>query len=110
MSTDVEALRMWGRVVLIIAAVCTTSVPIMYSYYPWRSRLLGKIFMLQAISFAVAIDLFTIFSIWSPLEYQWLFWVRAIVLTLIAGSTSAMTWMMWRFSKPLRKGRRRAPE
>lgn len=100
MNADLDALRLWIRVVLIIAAICTTSVPIIFAFYPWRARPFGKLFMVQAISFAVAMDLSVVFSFWSPLNYFALFWVRAIMLTAIAGSTAAITIAMLLWIRP----------
>lgn len=108
MNGDIEVLRAWIRVVLIIAAICTTAVPIIYSFSPWRSRPFGRLFMMQAISFAVAMDLSALFSVWHPVNILILFWVDALILTLIAASTSAMAGMMWRMSHPSKKGKQNA--
>lgn len=99
MTHDVNILRQWILVCLIIAAIGTTTVPILYAFFPWRSRRLGQMFMLQAISFAAAIDLTALFAFWNPKNELVLFWVNAIVLTGIAISTSALAWIMWQIKK-----------
>lgn len=94
-----ELLSMWILACIIIAAIGTTTVPILYSCFPWRTRRLGRMFMLQALSFAAAIDLTALFSFWTPKSILVLFWVNAIVFTGIAISTSALAWVMWEIKK-----------
>ena len=94
MTHNIDVLREWIRVVVIISAICTTSVPIMYAFFPWRKRPLGRILMAKAISFAIAMDLSAIFAIWTPSDILIVFWVDAIVLTGIAASTLTMTLYM----------------
>jgi hypothetical protein len=106
MTDDIEVLRMWIRVVLIIAAVCTTSVPVLFAFTPWRSRLIGKLFMTQAISFAVAMDLSALFSIWQPKNILVVFWVDAVVLSAIAISTFLFTAWLWNPTKYYKKGKK----
>jgi hypothetical protein len=102
-TRDINVLREWIRVVSFITAICTTAVPIIYSFSPWRSRVLGKLFMLQAISFAVAIDVSATFSIWRPSDILVIFWVDAIILTAVAASTASLTIFIWRMNAPNRK-------
>lgn len=110
MTHDINVLRAWIRIVLIVAAICTTAVPLLYSFSPWRSRRLGQLFMLQAVSFAVAIDLSLLFSYWRPKTTEdnilLLFWVDASVLTMIAISTAALAWMMVLLNYRKKKGRK----
>ena len=103
MTRDITVLREWIRVAGIICAICTTAVPIIYSFSPWRSRALGKLFMLQAISFALAIDISVLFSIWIPTDILVVFWVDAIVLTAVAVSTASLAIFIWRMNAPNRK-------
>jgi hypothetical protein len=92
---DVETLRFWIRVMCVVASIGTTAVPILYAFSPWRTRLFGRLFMLQALSFAAAIDLTTLFAFWQPKNILVVFWIDVIVLTAIAVSTSLLTLMMW---------------
>lgn len=55
--------------------------------------------MLQALSFAAAIDLTALFAFWTPKSILVLFWVNAIVFTGISISTSALAWVMWQIKK-----------
>jgi hypothetical protein len=91
MTQDVEVLRMWIRIVLCIAALGSTSFPVLYLFSPWRSSPIGRLFMLQAVSFAVAMDLSLLFVFWRPESILVRFWINAIVLTAIAMSTILLT-------------------
>lgn len=105
MTHDLEVLRAWIRIVTVITALAVTSFPILYSFTPWRTRPVGRILMLQGISFAVAIDLSTIFSFWRPSNILVLFWANAFILTIIAISTSSLTWWVWKSNRPWRNRR-----
>jgi hypothetical protein len=103
MTHDIHTLTEWIRVVALIAATCTTMVPILYLFFPWRSRLIGRIFMLQALSFAAVIDLSTLFSFWHPDDILLVFWIDAIVLTAVAVSTFAFAVLLWSVRPFLKK-------
>lgn len=107
MTHDVEVLMEWIRVATIIAAVCTTSVPVIYSFSPWYESILGRLFMLKAVSFALAMDLTVLFMLWKPSNILVVFWTDAVVLTLIAGSTASLAILIWRMNHPKKKGDRR---
>lgn len=100
MTHNIEVLRMWIRVVVLITAVCTTSLPILYAFFPWRSRPIGKVFMMMAISFALAMDLSAVFSYWKPTNANvlWIFWADVVVLTGIAMSSVFMMIIMIRIA------------
>ena len=104
MTHDIEVLRAWIRIVALVAAICTTAVPVLYAFSPWRSRRVGQLFMLQAVSFAAAMILTVLFSYWRPKNILVMFWVDAVVLTAIAGSTAALALLMWRTNHPKKKG------
>jgi uncharacterized protein (DUF2062 family) len=100
---DIHVLTQWIRVVLIVAAIGTTSVPIMYSFTSWRTHTLGRLFMMKAISFAAAMDLSVLFSFWHPTSLKSiyvLFLIDVIILTAIAISTSLMAWFVWQMNHP----------
>lgn len=106
MTRDIHVLQQWIRAVTMIAAICTTSLPILYAFSPWYKTRLGRLFMAKAISFAVAMDLTCLFMFWTPTDILVIFWVDAIVLTAIAISTTSMAWFVWRLNFPKkRKGR-----
>lgn len=94
MTRDIDVLRIWILVVALIAAVGTNAVPIIYLLTPWRAKMLGRLFMLQAISFALAMDMSLILTLWQPSNVLVIFWINALVLTTIACSTSAMAWLI----------------
>lgn len=95
----------WIRVCVIVAAISTTAVPIIYSFSRWRSRRLGQLFMLQALAFAAALDLRAVYMFYSPVNILLEFWVKAFVFTLIAISTTALSCLMWRLSHPKKDGK-----
>lgn len=95
MTKDAEVLIFLIKVMCVIASIGTTAVPILYAFSPWKTRLFGRLFMLQAIAFAAAVDLSTLFVFWQPKNILVVFWIDVIVLTAIAVSTSLLTLMMW---------------
>lgn len=107
MTHDIHTLTEYIRVCLIVAGVGATSLPVVYFFFPWRSRLLGKIFMLKALSFAAALDVTILFSFWTPHNILVQFWVEAIIFTAIAITTSTMTFMIWYLNYYVRKKRLR---
>lgn len=105
MTHDVETLRLWIRVVTFIAACCTTTVPIIYSFSPWWRSRLGQLFMLQACAFAAAMDLTCLFMVWQPKNIVLIFWVDAFFLSAIAISTLALAILILTINFPRQKGR-----
>lgn len=110
MTQDIEVLQFWLRVVCVVACVTTTAVPVIYAFAPWRTRLFGRLFMLQAVSFAAAIDLITLFAFWRPDNILIVFWVEVVVISGIAVSTLLLTIMMWvtAYKNAPKRGGRRA--
>jgi len=54
---DVETLRAWARVALLITAVCVTLFPALYAAFsPWYRSHLGIAVMLQSVAIALTID------------------------------------------------------
>jgi hypothetical protein len=86
----------------IVAALCTTAFPILYAFFPWRSTLLGKMLMLQAVAFALAMDGTVIFNLWMPSLNVGVV-IEVIVFGLIAISTAALTALMWKANRSNRK-------
>lgn len=103
MTRDIEILRAWLLVVVIIAAIGATAVPILYSFLPWRKHQIGPPFMLQAVAFAGAIDMTVLFAFWQPDEILVIFWIQALVFTGIAVSTSLLVLVTLRMRYPRRK-------
>jgi hypothetical protein len=104
MTHDVHVLTEWIKVATFIAAICTTSVPVIYAFSPWYESKLGRLFMMKAVSFALAMDLTVIFMIWTPTNILVIFWTDAIVLTTIAASTASLAFLIWRMNHPKKKG------
>lgn len=103
MTRDINVLRTWLTVVAIIAALGANAVPIVYSFLPWRSRLIGRAFMLQAVVLAAALDTTVLFAFWRPKEILVLFWVQAMIFTGIAIATLTLAWVTLRMRFPRRR-------
>lgn len=99
---DIDVLRTWVRVVLIVAGVCSTTLPVLYSFSPWRQRALGRLFMSLAISFAAVIDLWATLQLWK-LSLLMHYYFDVVVLTAVAISTVRLTYYMWRVNWPKQK-------
>jgi hypothetical protein len=99
MTHDMNVLRTWILICVVLAAMGATAVPIIYSFSPWRSRRLGQIFMLKAVSFAAALDMTVVFAFWTPHNILIEFWVEAIVFSAIAVSTSAQAFLIWQLRR-----------
>jgi hypothetical protein len=103
MTRDVEVLRAWLLVVVVIAAIGATAVPIIYSFLPWTRHRIGPPFMLQAVALAGAIDMTVLFAFWRPDDILVIFWAQALVFTGIAVSTSTLVWVTIRMRYPNRR-------
>jgi hypothetical protein len=103
MTRDADVLRAWLLVVVVIAAMGATAVPIIYSFLPWTRHRIGPPFMLQAVSLAGALDMTVLFAFWRPDDILVLFWVQVLVFTAIAVSTSTLVWVTIRMRYPNRK-------
>jgi hypothetical protein len=103
MTRDIETLRMITRIVLVIAAIGSTSFPVVYAFSPWRTRAVGRVLMLLGVSLALAVDLTVLFIFWTPSSIMLRFWINILILSAIAISTFSVTWTMWRLNHPIRK-------
>lgn len=103
MRQDIGALQTWLHICVVIAAVCTTLVPIIYARTKWYRSVLGRLFMLQAISFAIAMVLTAMNHFWQP-EPTTAYILSTLVFTMIAGSTLALTRLIWKLNYTEREG------
>jgi hypothetical protein len=103
MTHDIAVLQEWMLVVIVIAALGSTAVPVLYFFTGWRKRLLGRLFMFQSLAFAMAMDLTLLFQFWKPTNILLIFWISVVVLTLIAASTIALAIMVWNLNWRNRK-------
>jgi hypothetical protein len=101
---DMSTVILWIRIFTVAAAICTTSVPIIYAFYPWRTRWLGRFFMGQACAFAFALDITVVFSFWRPKNIMIIFFVDMLLLLNIMVTTTGMAVFIWKLNHP-RKGR-----
>lgn len=109
MTRDIEVLKLWLLFVVVLAAVAATAVPVLYSFFQWRRLLIGRLFMLLAVSFAAALDLTVIFQFWHP-DILVEFWIDVIVFTAIAVSNVLMFVLMWKLYFKRKKGNENAPQ
>lgn len=99
----VDSLRLLVRIALIIGAICSTSLPALYAFSPWRSRTIGKLFMAQALALAATIDLWCILQLWPP-NLLVHYYLDAVVLTAVALATAGLTIFLWRVNRPKKNG------
>lgn len=103
MNSDPATLILWIRGCLWIAALCTTAFPLLYLFSAWQGSKLGRVVMLQAVAFALAMDVTLLFQYWTPSSPMVIFWINAFVLSLIAVASASLTVMMWVSNYKLRK-------
>lgn len=89
---------------LIAAALGATLVPLIYARTYWFRSMLGRLFMMQAISFALALDCTVLFRFWEYPIMVTLF-LNAWVFTMICISTTAMTVFIWKLNYTEKEGR-----
>ena len=95
MTHDVQVLRTWIQICLIIAAVCTTVFPLLFACSPWYKSSLGRAIMLRSVAFALIIDLTAVFQFWQTDNIMLLFWVNAVSFSLVTIASIILTWQLW---------------
>jgi len=99
MPHDPALLEFLIRIFSIIAAIFATSCPVIYSFSPWWSTPLGRVVMLQAVSFALFLDLIVLFKFLEPASSSAAFFaVRTIMYGMIGLATGSLTYMIWRLN------------
>ena len=98
MTSEAQDLLRWIQTCLAFAAFFSTAFPLLYLFSPWYKTKLGRVLMLQAVAFALAIDLTLIFQFWTPSNIYVILWTNVVVFTLIAIATGLLTWGMWRIN------------
>ena len=97
MSLEVETFDAIILIALVIASVCTTAFPLLYSLSPWHKSILGRTMMAQSIAFSLAVDLTLLFRFWMP-PYPWGRFVTMLVLLIVAGTTATLTGILWKLN------------
>lgn len=105
MIRDVSVLNHWIRIIVVVAAICTASVPSVYAFSRWYKSWLGQLFMLQSIAFALAMWLFAVLSFWVSANRYIVIVSILVVLVLISISTLALTIMIIKINYPRSRGR-----
>ena len=100
-----EVWRLVIRIALFVAALCTTSFPVLYGIIsPWHKSWLGRALMLQGVALAAALDITLIFQFWKGAN-SFRFGVYAVVIIAIAAATATLTAGMWRTNRAARTRR-----
>lgn len=110
MTHELQLMLQWLRIIIIVAAVATTLVPIVYSFSPWYTTQLGRMFMVRGITFALAMDLTALFAMWNPNNIVLEFWTQIVVFSIVAITNLAMAGLIWRMRYFRRKAKRDAIE
>jgi hypothetical protein len=95
MHMTIDDVVAWSRVLLVIAAICTTSFPFLYLFSPWYRTMLGRTLMFQSAIVAITIDLKLILTIKPTRNRTFLVWFNFWVLLLITLSSAALTVLLW---------------
>lgn len=98
MASEIETLVRWIQTCVAIAAFFTTLFPFLYLFSPWYKSKLGRVLMLQAVAFALAVDLTLLFQFWTPKNIYVILWLNVIVFSLIAAASAMLTWGMLRIN------------
>jgi len=93
-----------GRLFLIFATITTTSFPVLYLFSPWYKTPLGRAFMLESVTLALAIWLkFTLTFFLAEGPRGFLLWTNVVILVLITIATSGLTYLLWGILRDVRK-------
>lgn len=105
---DVETLFTWLKIFAWIAAIGSTAFPILYAFSPWYKSPLGRMLMLQAVAFALALDLTLLGFYGYPSSIVAGLWLSFFVFGLIAFATISLTVLLWRTNHliPIRRQRK----
>lgn len=105
MVLDTDVLNYWVKIAVVIATLCTISVPVSYAFSTWYKSWLGQLFMFQSIAFSVAMVLMSIRTLWDIVPDVVVFIGIVFTLTLIAVSTLGLTTMIIKYNYPRSQGR-----
>lgn len=100
MSRNPEALQTWITLALAIAAICTTTLPLLYAFSTkmWYRTAMGRAFMAQSVALALAIDLTLLLRFWDDRPLYSGRILTALVLTLVATTSAGLTLLVWRYN------------
>lgn len=90
---DVDTLRAWVRVILLITAICVTLFPLLYAAFsPWYHSRLGVAVMLQSVAIALTIDYAAgVRYIFPNASREVLLYVYLVLLSLVALTSLFLT-------------------
>lgn len=93
----------WIRIFIVWAAICATCVPVLYFFFPWRSRRLGQLFMFKTAGYAAMFDVAAVFTLWKPKDIRIVFFAYMFCLAWVAISTTIFAIYIWRLRHPPKK-------
>jgi hypothetical protein len=110
MAQDPGDLLHWLHAILIITAILATCFPLIYGTTAWYETMLGRILMLQGVSFALLFDTIMVFTYWQPLNITIQMWIYIGLFIFLALAKSLMIYMVWKLNFRQRFGVSKAKE
>jgi len=95
MTRDPATLLLWAQGCLWIAAITTTAFPVLYFFSPWYVSRIGRSLMVYGVAYALIVDTTLLFQYWHPDEILVLFWINAVMFSLVAFSATVITLTLW---------------
>lgn len=107
MSSDIETIRQWTRVILTITAICVSVFPLLYLFSPWYKSQLGRAMMLQSLSIAFAVDFSAVYQYWAFTEnLKVLVTIRLFMFVFVGAASIYLTTMLIHLNFKTHKERR----
>lgn len=89
-----------GRILLVIAAITSTSFQFLYMFTPWYKSPLGRAVMLQAIALCFALQLQVVFTFFvQDIPLNVLYWINDGILLVIVIATSMLAYLQWTYRR-----------
>lgn len=96
MPNDIDTVLQWTKVMLAIAAACTTTFPLLYLFSPWYRSQLGRSLMLQSIAVAAALDISAVYQYWTfTTNLRTILIINVGILAFIAAASLYLTTMLF---------------
>lgn len=98
-----------GRVFLVLAAIATTSFPVLYAFSAWEKSLLGRSTMAQSVALALAVNLKLVLTFFlNPENRPYLLWVNVGILVAITVTSAWLTYTLLTIRRKARERSRHA--
>lgn len=97
--SDIDTVVQWSRAFSAIAAICTTSFPVLYLISPWYRSPLGRALMLQSVSIALALDISAVYQFWAfTTNMHTLLLINIGILAFISVGSLLLTTMLVQYN------------